>query len=72
MSSHQAVPENGGDINLSWLTESLPNTLDKTLCLFETVFPLLEMRRKKVLKIERSQGRVLADSGNDKLVNAFA
>lgn len=66
------MPENGGDINLSWLTESLPNTLDKTLCLFETVFPPFRNEEGKILKIEGSRGRVLADSGNDKLVNAFA
>ena len=66
------MPENGGDINLSWLTESLPNTLDKTLCLFETVFPPFRTEEGKILKIEGSRGRVLADSGNDKLVNAFA
>ena len=50
------MPENGGDINLSWLTESLPNTLDKTLCLFETVFPPFRNEEGKILKIEGSRG----------------
>ena len=47
------MPENGGDINLSWLTESLPNTLDKTLCLFETVFPPFRNEEGKSTKNRR-------------------